>query len=104
MSDTPDPFSSFLAELSDGHRWSLVRAEGWDDFIERLSDLLSALAPRRRQALMMLLFALVYQQLTPDGAKDWLDAHHVDSDEGVDAMISWLRQFRPPPPAPSGST
>ena len=53
---------------------------------------------------MMLLFALVYQQLTPDGAKDWLDAHHVDSDEGVDAMISWLRQFRPPPPAPSGST
>lgn len=96
----PDPFAEFVAELSDGKRWSLVRADGWDDFIERLSQLISELPARRRQALMMLLFALVYEQLTPDAAKAWFDQHDVDSDEGIEALISWLRQFRPTQPPP----
>jgi hypothetical protein len=96
----PDPFGEIIAEMSDGHRWALVRAEGWDDFIERLSDLIADLPPRRRQALMMLLFAIVYEQLSPDDAKEWIDAHDVDTDLGIEAMISWLRQFRPPQPPP----
>jgi hypothetical protein len=98
---TPDPFAEFVAELSDGQRWSLLRAEGWDDFIQRLSDLIAALPARRRQALIMLLFALVYEQLTPDNAKVWLEDHEVDSDDGIETMISWLRQFRPPLPPPN---
>lgn len=100
MSPAPDPFAEFVAELSDGKRWALLQAEGWDEFVERLSQLVSDLAPRRRQALMMLLFALVYEQLTPDDAKDWVAEHDVDSDEGVETMISWLRQFRPQQPPP----
>ena len=96
----PDPFAEFIGELSDGHRWSLVRAEGWDDFIQRLSDLVEDLPPRRRQALMMLLFALVYEQLTPDDAREWIDTHDVESDVGIEAMVAWLRQFRPPQPPP----
>jgi hypothetical protein len=99
-SPEPDPFAQFIAELSDGKRWALLRAEGWDDFIQRLSDLIVDLAPLRRQALMMLLFALAYEQLTSDDAKAWLDVHDVDDDDGLDAMISWLRQFRPPVPPP----
>jgi len=95
-----DPFAQFVAELSDGKRWSLLRAEGWDDFIQRLSDLIGDLPPRRRQALMMLLFALAYEQLTPDEAKAWFDDHEVDSEAGLDQMIAWLRQFRPPSPPP----
>lgn len=96
----PDPFSEFLADLSDGKRWQLLRAEGWDDFIQRLSDLIIELPARRRQALMMLLFALVYEQLTPEHARQWCEEHEVDSAEGIEAMISWLRQFRPPLPPP----
>jgi hypothetical protein len=96
----PDPFAEFIAELSDGQRWSLLRAEGWDDFIQRLSDLIATLPPRRRQALIMLLFALVYEQLTPDDAKAWLNDHDVGTADGVETMISWLRRFRPPPPPP----
>jgi hypothetical protein len=95
-----DPFAEFVAELSDGKRWKLVRADGWDDFIERLSELIVNLPSRRRQALMMLLFALVYEQLTPEVAKEWLDEHDVDSDEGIEALIFWLRRFRPPQPPP----
>jgi len=68
----PDPFAEFLVELSDGKRWALIRAEGWADFIERLSELIEELPVRRRQALMMLLFALAYEQLTPDASRcDW---------------------------------
>ncbi len=99
-SGPPDQFAEFLAEISDGKRWALLRAEGWDDFIQRLSDLIVDLPARRRQALMMLLFALVYEQLTPEDAKSWLDQHDVDSDDGLEEMISWLRQFRPPTPPP----
>ena len=32
------------------------RAQGWDDFIERLTNLIVNLPVRRRQALVMLLF------------------------------------------------
>jgi hypothetical protein len=96
----PDPFGEFVAELADGKRWQLLQTEGWDDFVERLSNIVSELPPRRRQALMMLLFALMYEQLTPDQATTWLDDHEVDSDEGIETMISWLRQFRPPGPPP----
>lgn len=96
----PDPFAEFIAELADGKRWALVRADGWDEFITRLSDLIAVLPARRRQALMMLLFALVYEQLTPDAAKAWLDDHDMDSDAGIEAMIAWLRAFRPPLPPP----
>jgi hypothetical protein len=99
-SSSSDAFGSVLAEIADGRRWALLRADGWDDFIERLSNLIAELPVRRRQALMMLLFALAYDQLTPDDAKAWLDDHDVSGDDGLESMISWLRRFRPPEPPP----
>lgn len=94
---TENPFAAFVAELADGKRWTLLRAEGWDDFIERLTGLVAELEPRRRQALVMLLFALVDRQITPEQAKEHLDANDLDSDDGVRELISWLRRFRPRP-------
>jgi hypothetical protein len=92
-----NPFASFVAELADGKRWALVRADGWDDFIERLTVLIVDLEPRRRQALVMLLFALVDRQLSPEQAQEWIDEHDLESDEGLTQMITWLREFRPRP-------
>lgn len=92
-----NPFAEFVTELADGKRWTLLRAEGWDDFVNRLADLVTQLEPRRRQALVMLLFALVDRQLTPETAKEWFDSHDIDSDEGLAEMLRWLRQFRPRP-------
>ncbi len=94
----PDPLATFIAEVCDGERWAVLRADRWDDFVARLSDVVVELPTRRRQALIMLLFALAYDRLTPGAAKAWLDAHDLDSDDGIEAMISWLRPFRPPPP------
>jgi hypothetical protein len=92
-----NPFAAFVTELSDGKSWALVQADGWDDFVERLTGLIADLEPRRRQALVMLLFALVDRQLTPEQTQEWLDEHDVESDEGLTEMITWLRQFRPRP-------
>lgn len=92
-----NPFAEFVTELADGKKWTLLRAEGWDDFIERLTLLIGNLEPRRRQALVMLLFALVDRQLTPADAEEWIKDHDLDSDEGLSQMITWLHEFRPRP-------
>lgn len=92
-----NPFAALVTELADGKQWQLIRADGWDDFIERLTSLIADLEPRRRQALVMLLFALVDRQLTSEEAQEWLQDHDVDSDQGLHQMITWLRQFRPRP-------
>jgi hypothetical protein len=90
-----DPFRSFLAELADGKRWELLRADGWEGFAERLAALIVDLPVRRRQALVMLLFALSERMITPDEANGWIAGHDLDSDAGVEEMIAWLRVLRP---------
>lgn len=92
-----NPFAEFVTELADGQRWRLLGAEGWEDFIKRLAGLVAQMEPHRRQALVMLLFALVDRQLSPEDAKAWLDTHDTDSDDGLLEMLDWLRQFRPRP-------
>src|ERR1700679_2728940 len=91
-----DAFRSFLAELADGARWQLIRAHGGEEFAGGLAELIVDLPPRRRQALVMLLFALSEQMITPDEANTWIRAHDLDDDEGVEEMITWLRLLDPP--------
>ena len=90
-----DPFRQILAELADGKRWELIRTDGWEEFSERLANLIVTLPPRRRQALVMLLFALSERMITPDATNAWMADHDVATDDGLEAMIAWLRQFRP---------
>lgn len=91
-----DPFRAFLAELADGKRWTLIRSEGWEEFAKRLSEVIATLSPRRRQALVMLMFALSERMTTPQAAEEFLAQQDTESDEGVEALVAWLRQFRPP--------
>lgn len=91
-----DPFREILAELADGKRWELIRTDQWEEFCERLAGLIVTLPPRRRQALVMLMFALSERMITPDDAQAWMAEHDLDTDEDLEAMIAWLRQFRPP--------
>lgn len=92
-----DLFSELMTELSDGKRWALARADGWDEFIEQLSRLLPDLPLRRRQALIMLLFALTEKLLEPEDLTVWLADHDATSEEGLDQFLAWLRGFRAPP-------
>ena len=91
-----DAFGDILAELADGKRWELIRTDGWEEFSERLANLIVTLPPRRRQALVMLLFALSERMITPEVANAWMPNHDLATDEGLEALIAWLRQFRPP--------
>ena len=99
--DDEDPFRAFLAELADGKRWQLLRADGWEEFAERLSAVIVVLPARRRQALVMLLFALSERMTTPEDADEWIARHDLDADEHVEAMIGWLRDLRPPDERPA---
>jgi hypothetical protein len=94
MPDDVDPFVEFAAEFADGERWKVLRAEGWEDLQEKLAEVVGDLPVRRRQALMMLLFALVEDLVTSAEVRAWIDGHDVTSDDGIEAMIAWLRDLR----------
>jgi len=91
-----DPFVEVMTELSDGQRWKLSHADGWDDFVDRLSRMLPELSLRRRQAVIMLLFALTEKILTPDQLSHWLAGHDATSEAGLEEFLGWLRSFRRP--------
>lgn len=97
VDEAMEAFFEFATEFSDGERWQLLRAQGWDDFVERLANVVGDLPPRRRQALMMLLFVLVEELSDPADVRDWLEGHDVRTDAGVEQMIAWLRELRSEP-------
>lgn len=89
-----DAFVEFAAEFADGQRWKLLQAEGWDDLQVRLAEVIGDLPVRRRQALMMLLFSLVEDLVTSAEVRAWIDDHDLGTDEGIEALIGWLRERR----------
>jgi hypothetical protein len=58
--------------------------------------LLPELSLRRRQAVIMLLFALTEKMLNPDELCAWLTDHDATSEAGLEDFLSWLRSFRRP--------
>jgi len=89
-----DVFMEFAVEFADGERWKVLRAEGWEDFERRLAEALGDLPVRRRQALIMLLFSLVESLVEPTDVREWIDAHDLSSDAGIESLIQWLRAQR----------
>ena len=100
MAEVGDPFRDFVAELGDGQKWALVRATGWEDFVERLSEKIVALPPRRRTALLMMLMAMAENRLTPAELEAYLAGRDMEDDREIDALTAWLRRFRPDPGDP----
>lgn len=94
MADSSDPVFDFATEFADGERWKLLQSHGRAEFEVRLAETIGDLPVRRRQALMMLLFALMEDVVTPADVRSWMDGHDIGSDEGIEALIGWLRQRR----------
>lgn len=94
LPERADLFFDFATEIADGERWKVLRAEGWEDMNVRLADVIGDLPVRRRQALMMLLFSMVEELVTPDEVRDWLADHDLAPDEGIEELITWLRGVR----------
>ena|ERR1700728_3517331 len=94
MSDPLDVFLEFASEFADGERWRLLRAKNWDDFQERLAEAVGDLPVRRRQALMMLLFAFIEGFVDSDDLAAWMVGRDLTNDDGIKALIAWLRERR----------
>ncbi len=92
--DRIDAFFEFATEFADGERWKLLRAEGWEDFEQRLAVTVAELPVRRRQALIMLLFSLVEEMTSPADVREWMGENNVSTDDGIEALIAWLRRRR----------
>src|ERR1700684_3130087 len=94
MPDAFDVFFEFASEFADGERWRLLRADNWEEFQERLAEAVGDLPVRRRQALMMLLFALIEGFVDSDDHAGWMADHDITDHDGIEAMIGWLREKR----------
>ena len=94
MMEPGDAFLEFASELADGDRWKLLQAEDWETFQERLAEVVGDLPPRRRQALMMLLYGMVEGFVTQPEVAGWIGEHDLTTDDGIEALIAWLRTRR----------
>jgi hypothetical protein len=95
VAEVGDPFRDFVAELGDGQKWSLIQATGWEDFVERLAAKIVDLPAARRAALLMMLMVMAEGRLTPAELEVHLAGRDLENDEDVDALVAWLRTFRP---------
>jgi hypothetical protein len=85
-------FDDLLGQLSDGARWKILSGEGRTEFAERLTNEIVELEPRRRQAIIMILFALLAMNLDPDELANYLADRDMSRDDEVEALIVWLRE------------
>jgi hypothetical protein len=95
VAELGDPFRDFVAELGDGQKWALIQASGWEDFVARLAAKIIDLAPARRTALLMMLMVMAEGRLSPAELETHLAGRDLEDDEDVDALVAWLRGFRP---------
>jgi hypothetical protein len=87
-----DAFDDLLTQLSDGARWKVLSGEGRAEFAERLTAEIVELEPRRRQAIIMCLFALLAMNLEPDELATYLAGRDMSRDDEVEGLITWLRE------------
>jgi hypothetical protein len=91
MSQEQHSFDDLLSQLADGARWKVLSGHGREDFARRLTAEIVDLEPRRRQAVLMCLFALLAGDMQPDDLAGFLGTRSMTRDEDVEALIHWLR-------------
>jgi hypothetical protein len=93
-----DLFRSVVSDLGDGQKWKLIRTDGWDQFVRQLAHTIEELPLRRRQALLMMLFAMSDGNLSPEEIAAYLEGRDMEADDEVESLVDWLRRFRPREP------
>jgi len=87
-----DPFVDLLGQLADGARWKVLSGKGRQEFAERLTQEIVDLELRRRQAVLMCLFALLAMDMQPGDLTAFLSGRDMSQDAEVEALIVWLRE------------
>jgi hypothetical protein len=92
MSQQQYSFDDLLSQLADGARWKVLSGHGREEFARRLTAEIVDLEPRRRQAIIMCLFALLAGDMQPADLAGFVDTRPMTGDEDVEALIQWLRE------------
>jgi hypothetical protein len=87
-----EAFRDLLGQLADGARWKVLSGKGREEFTERLTQEIVDLEARRRQAILMCLFALLALDMQPDDLAAYLTGRDMMQDAEVEALIGWLRE------------
>ena len=85
-------FLDLLGQLSDGARWKVLSGHGRREFAERVTQEIVELEPRRRQAIVMCLFALLAMDMQPEDLAGFVAGRDMSDDAEVEALIAWLRE------------
>jgi hypothetical protein len=91
MPDEQGSFDDLLSQLADGARWKVLSGHGREEFAARLTAEIVDLEPRRRQAILMCLFALLAGDMQPDDLARFIESRTMMNDDDVEALIAWLR-------------
>jgi hypothetical protein len=87
-----DAFVDLLRQLADGARWKILSGTGRREFAERLTREIVEVEPRRRQAILMCLFALLAMDMEPEDLAQFLARRDMSDEREVEALIGWLRE------------
>jgi hypothetical protein len=87
-------FQDLLGHLSDGARWKVLSGHGRREFAERVTQEIVELEPRRRQAIVMCLFALLAMDMPPEDLAGFLAGRDMSVDAEVEALIVATRELR----------
>jgi hypothetical protein len=87
-----EAFWDLLEQLSDGARWKVLSGIGRREFAQRLTAEIVQLEPRRRQAIVMILFVLLAGEMQPDDLATYIAGRDMTTDREVEALIAWLRE------------
>jgi hypothetical protein len=90
--DEHDAFGDLLAQLADGAQWKVMSGVGRQKFAERLTREIGDLELRRRQAIVMCLFALLAGDMQADDLAGFVQGRDMRDDAAVEALIAWLRE------------
>jgi hypothetical protein len=90
--DQDDAFVDLLGQLADGARWKILSGSGRREFAERLTQEIVEVEPRRRQAILMCLFALLAMDMEPDDLGQFVAQRDMSDAHEVEALIVWLRE------------
>ncbi len=89
-----EPFAHFASQFLADETRQILNSNTSVDFVERLSEAIEDLPPRRRHAVMLLLLTLAEGLVDPSDVADWLGEHDVTDDNQVDELVGWLRARR----------
>jgi hypothetical protein len=84
-------FLSLLSQFADGARWKVLRDEGREDLAHQLASELCAMSERQREALMLVIFALLAFDIQVADLFAFILGRRMSDPDEVENLMIWVR-------------